>query len=63
MQEDAEILTADEAARHLRVSTKTILTLARDGALPGEVSRAWRFARTELSEHTRGGDWRYVAAS
>jgi excisionase family DNA binding protein len=63
MQEDAEVLTADEAARVLRVSTKTILTLARDGVLPGEkVGRAWRFVRANLLEHLRGGD-RYRAAA
>jgi len=31
MQEDAEVLTSEEAAELLRVSTKTILALARDG--------------------------------
>ncbi|WP_419945747.1 helix-turn-helix domain-containing protein [Candidatus Poriferisodalis sp.] len=36
MREDAEVLTADEAARLLRVSTKTVLSLAREGTLPGE---------------------------
>jgi excisionase family DNA binding protein len=64
MQEDAEVLTADEAARLLRVSTKTILTLARDGVLPGEkVGRAWRFVRADLLEHVRGGGRRKAAAS
>ena len=56
MQEDAEVLTAEEAAHLLRVSTKTLLTLARGGALPGEkVGRAWRFVRSDLLEHLRGG--------
>ena len=55
MEEDAEILTADEAARLLRVSTKTVLSLARDGELPGEkVGRAWRFVRSDLLAHLRG---------
>lgn len=64
MQEDAEVLTADEAAHLLRVSTKTILTLARDGILPGEkVGRAWRFVRADLLEHLRGETRRKAAAS
>ena len=64
MQEDAEVLTAEEAAHLLRVSTKTILTLARDGILPGEkVGRAWRFVRADLLEHLRGETRRKAAAS
>lgn len=52
----AEVLTADEAAELLRVSTKTVLTLARDGALPGtKVGRAWRFLRVDLMEYVHGG--------
>jgi excisionase family DNA binding protein len=54
MAEDAEVLTADEAASLLRVSTKTVLVLARDGVLPGEkVGRAWRFVRSDLLRHLR----------
>lgn len=64
MQEDAEVLTAEEAAHLLRVSTKTILTLARDGVLPGEkVGRAWRFVRADLLEYLRGETRRKAAAS
>jgi excisionase family DNA binding protein len=55
MAEDAEVLTAEEAAELLRVSTKTILGLARSGALPGEkVGRAWRFLRVDLLAYVRG---------
>ena len=55
MQEVAEVLTADEAAELLRVSTKTVLAMARAGALPGEkVGRAWRFVRADLLEYLRG---------
>jgi excisionase family DNA binding protein len=47
-----EILTADEAAALLKVSTKTVLKLARDGDLPAQkVGRAWRFSRSELVAH------------
>jgi excisionase family DNA binding protein len=49
MQAEHEVLTADEAAALLRVSTKTVLGLARDGSLPGEkVGRAWRFLKTDV---------------
>ena len=47
-----KVLTAEEAAELFRVSTKTILALAREGALPGEkVGRAWRFLRADLLEY------------
>ena len=50
-----EILTAEEAADFLRVSTKTVLKLARDGDLPAQkVGRAWRFCRSELLSHVAG---------
>lgn len=55
MAEDVEVLTADEAADLLRVSTKTVLALARVGALPGtKVGRAWRFLRTDLVAYVHG---------
>jgi excisionase family DNA binding protein len=55
MTEEPEVLTADEAADLLRVSTKTILGLAREGTLPGEkVGRAWRFLRTDLLAYVGG---------
>jgi len=55
LQEDAEVLTAEEAASLLRVSVKTVLTLARDGVLPGEkVGRAWRFLRSDLLDYVGG---------
>jgi excisionase family DNA binding protein len=55
MTEDTEVLTTEEAAEFLRVSTKTILALARQGDLPGEkVGRAWRFLRAELLDYLRG---------
>lgn len=64
MAEDAEVLTTEEAATLLRVSTKTILTLARDGALPGEkVGRAWRFLRADLLDYLHGDRRRAGAAA
>jgi excisionase family DNA binding protein len=55
MAEDVEVLTTEEAADLLRVSTKTVLALAREGSLPGEkVGRAWRFLRADLLDYVRG---------
>lgn len=57
MSEDHEVLTADEAASLLRVSTKTVLGLARSGSLPGEkVGRAWRFLRSDVLALVSGSD-------
>jgi excisionase family DNA binding protein len=55
MTEVTEVLTTEEAAQLLRVSTKTVLALARAGSLPGEkVGRAWRFLRADLLEYVHG---------
>lgn len=55
MAEDHEVLTTDEAAALLRVSTKTVLALARSGSLPGEkVGRAWRFVKSDVLAYVRG---------
>jgi len=54
---DDEILTAEEAAALLKVSSKTVLKLARDGELPAQkVGRAWRFSRAELVSYVAAGD-------
>lgn len=56
MAEEHEVLTTDEAAALLRVSTKTVLAPAREGTLPGEkVGRAWRFLRSDVLALVRGG--------
>jgi excisionase family DNA binding protein len=63
MAEAADILTTDEAADLLRVSSKTVLALARDGELPGtKVGRAWRFLRTDLLDYVHGGHDRHPSA-
>jgi len=55
MAENEEMLTTEEGAKLLRVSTKTVLGLARDGVLPREkVGRAWRFLRSDLLNYPRG---------
>ena len=46
---DNDVLDAEEAAKLLRVSTKTVLRMAGNGALPGrKVGRAWRFRRGDV---------------
>lgn len=56
MVEEHEVLATEEAAALLRVSTKTVLALARGGSLPGEkVGRAWRFLRSDVLAVVRGG--------
>ena len=63
MQEDVEVLTADEAEHLRRVITKMSLTLARDGVPPGEkVGRVWRFVRSDLLEYLRGKERREAAS-
>jgi len=57
MSEDHEVLTTEEAASLLRVSSKTVLSLARTGSLPGEkVGRAWRFLRSDVLAYVRGAN-------
>jgi excisionase family DNA binding protein len=64
MAEDPEILTTEEAADLLRVSTKTVLALARAGALPGtKVGRAWRFLRADLVNYVHGHKHRQQAGA
>ena len=47
--DENEVLDTEEAAKLLRVSTKTVLRLAGDGELPGrKVGRAWRFRRGDV---------------
>ena len=48
-QASDEVLTPDEAAVFLKVSTKTVLRHARSGHLPAaKVGRSWRFRRSQL---------------
>ncbi len=44
-----EVMTTEEAASFLKVSTKTVLRQARAGELPAaKVGRSWRFRRSQL---------------
>lgn len=64
MRGDAEVLTAHEGALILCISTNTMVTLARDGARPGEkVGRDWRFIRSDVLNDLLGDDRRKAAAS
>lgn len=44
------LLTTDEAARFLRVSTKTLREMAQKGKIPGafRIGRRWRFPLQSL---------------
>jgi excisionase family DNA binding protein len=51
-----KILDAQEAAALLRVSVKTLLKLARNGALVGrKVGREWRFCHADVVAFVRHG--------
>jgi len=48
------ILTAEEAAVHLRVHTKTLQKMARAGQVPGmRMGKYWRFHLSALDAWTR----------
>ncbi|MHB8288687.1 MAG: helix-turn-helix domain-containing protein [Acidimicrobiales bacterium] len=50
-----EILTTEQVAELLQVSTRTVLQLARDDHLLGQkVGRAWRFCRSDVIAFVRG---------
>ena len=53
-----EVLTADEAAAYLQLSSFTVKRKARAGDIPAaKAGRAWRFLRTDLDAWLRqGGD-------
>ena len=47
--ESFDVLTADEAAKYLRVSLKTLYRLVPAGKVPGQkVGRSWRFRQADL---------------
>lgn len=48
-EEHADVLTAEEAAKYLRVSLKTLYRLVAAGRVPGQkVGRMWRFRQSDL---------------
>jgi len=51
-----EILTMEQAAQFLQVSTRTIQRMVKEGRLPGrQVGSQWRFDREQLRMWVRGG--------
>jgi excisionase family DNA binding protein len=54
-----EVLTLEEAARHLRLPEKEIEELAARGIIPGRrVKDDWRFLRAALDDWLRTPDYR-----
>ena len=55
---EADVLTLEEAAAYLKVSTSTLYKLLEAGRIPArKLGRRWRFARTDLEQwvkNTRG---------
>ena len=62
--EEKEILNLDEASELFQVSTKTLLKMLREEAVPArKIGREWRFSRTALLEWIAGGNSKdYVSA-
>lgn len=57
--ETEEVLTADDVARLLRVSAKTVKRMAGDGRMPAQrVGRAWRFSRVAVLDWLASSDRR-----
>ncbi len=55
MEEYPEILTLEQAAQLLQVSTRTIQRLVKTGEIPGrQVGSQWRFDRDRLRQWVRG---------
>ncbi len=51
----ADVLTLDEAATYLKVSTSTLYKLLQSGRIPArKLGRRWRFAREDLEQWLRG---------
>jgi excisionase family DNA binding protein len=60
---DNALLTPEEVADTLRVSTRTVLDWLRTSQLPGlKVGRRWRVRRTGLDAFLKAGETRADAA-
>jgi len=52
----SQVLTAEEAARYLRLHVKSVHRLVKEGKIPGrKVGGRWRFHRDDLEEWLRKG--------
>ena len=57
MDEYPEILTMEQAAAYLQVSTRTLQRMVTDGRVPGrQVGSQWRFDREQLRDWVRGDE-------
>ena len=55
MSDYPEIMTMDQAAEMLQVSTRTVHRMVKQGKMPGQqVGSQWRFEREQLREWVRG---------
>ncbi len=55
MQDLPDILTMEQAADMLQVSTRTIQRMVKSGEIPGrQVGSQWRFDREQLRQWVRG---------
>lgn len=54
---EREILTVGEAASFLRIGTRSLYRLVKEGKVPGKkVLNKWRFEKERLREWVREGD-------
>lgn len=52
------VVTADEAAKFLRVSKATLLRLANKSLLPGvKIGRQWRFSKKTILDLLNNPEW------
>jgi excisionase family DNA binding protein len=64
MKTHPEILTMEQAAEFLQVSTRTIQRMVKAGEIPGrQVGSQWRFDREQLREWIRGEQIERLAAA
>ena len=63
MSDYPEILTMQQAAEFLQVSTRTLQRMVTKGEIPGrQVGSQWRFDRDQLKEWVRGEGWAVATA-
>jgi excisionase family DNA binding protein len=59
-----EILTLEQTAQFLQVSTRTVQRMVKEGRMPGrQVGGQWRFDREQLREWVRGEEQQSSAAN
>jgi excisionase family DNA binding protein len=52
--EPAEVMSIEELAKYLKISTSTLYKLAQEGGLPGQkVGRRWRFHKGAIDDWLR----------